>query len=126
MQPGRELDVEIAQKVMGWERIQSGGMTWWELGTYRAHPDSLTNPLPHYSTEIATAWEVVNRVQLLKGCDFELNRLFWGSLTEWNARFGGISTGHGEGAYSLGTGMSRSAPHAICVAALKAVGVDKR
>lgn len=56
MKAGRELDAEIAEKVMGlpvqWRevrRVASAGGNYRELvGT------------PHYSTDIAAAWEVVN------------------------------------------------------------------
>lgn len=56
--PGRELDALIATKVMGWhyvDRLASG-----YVGT-----DTDNNawvPLPNYSTDIAAAWLVVERI----------------------------------------------------------------
>lgn len=63
MNAGRELDALVAEKVMGWTwdentawsptgsrnaRVADGDLWWW---------------LPPYSTDIAAAWEVVERIR---------------------------------------------------------------
>lgn len=72
---GREMDALVAEKVMGWKHVGN-----WE-GDDRYHPvdaiwadgDGNTlppDPWPHYSTNIAAAWKVVEKmisVGTLKG-----------------------------------------------------------
>lgn len=136
--PGRELDALVAEKVMGWRR-----MTWTEYNTltqscsnserltYAWHdasgkmldqvaetlkgvdePDDLAwSP----STDIAAAWEVVERLT--------------GSTKQWfyleqcsvyaDAKFEVSGAGDEDGEWSA---REFDVPHAICVAALKAVG----
>lgn len=68
MEAGRELDALVAEKVMGWtmfsyQMLGSGG-----AGEFRWIPpgrrDHVSNiaPVPRYSTDIAAAWEVVEKV----------------------------------------------------------------
>jgi hypothetical protein len=110
--PGRELDAFVAEKVMGWTRHRrmdgddvdydfnwvppqfKGDVAYWRL-------------LPHYSTEIRDAWEVVKESNAM----FEL---YSNPIRKtWTARFKGPF----EGSVTVET-----APHAICVAALRAIG----
>lgn len=66
--PGRELNALVAEKVMGQTvfRNPKGG---WSIGL----PDyydvagltELSNPLPDYSGDIASVWEVVEKLQSL-------------------------------------------------------------
>lgn len=103
MQPGRELDALIAEKVMGWVvdgdgEIFHGGVYLMDLNQWRP------------STDIGCAWRVVNRMREL---DYSLN----------------ISVGaychvavdiHWDGKYY------ESAPSAICNAALHRLEMESR
>ncbi len=115
MSPGRELDAVVAEKVMGLsvrpiEVIGASGVHA-DVGTVdlpRRMPDGRMGvhaaPLPAYSTEIAAAWEVVEK---LRSPVFVLE---W-EPDRWLASF----CGEDEDA------TADTAPHAICLAALKAV-----
>lgn len=95
----RELDALVAEKVMGVQTTQ-------HEGRLILFPGSMD--IPHYSTDIAAAWEVVEK---LGG---ESVVLTYGEDTGWwecSFLIGGIRS----------TGMSKSAPEAICAAALEAV-----
>ena len=104
---GRALDALIAERVMGHEghNYKCGECEAYHVGTLD-HP-------PHYSTSLADAWLVVER---LGQYEFELQRHSNGEGL-WNgrcgARFGGYMSG-----------VQETASLAICLAALKAVGYD--
>jgi len=91
MKAGRELDALIAERVMG---------EMWGVGP------NLEDTLPHYSTQIADAWLVVEKMRPY----FEIYCDGGG----WVARFGWADAGT-LAAYA------DTAPLAICLAALKAV-----
>lgn len=99
--PGRELDALVAEKVMGWSSEELD--------------EDVGICVPRYSTDISAAWEVVEKL----GEKFEQFDLQFG----WNT--GRFVCGFG----SFGTSRFEStptefAPHAICLAALRAVGYD--
>jgi len=108
--PGRELDALVAEKVMGHGKSFS-----------YLHPDGIRigwDPcLPAYSTDANAALEVVKTVVDRFKCEMHLRNeiretpLGWDHSGRVTVQFGDIA-----GAYS------DSAPHAICLAALKAVG----
>lgn len=56
MEPGRELDALVAEKVMGW-RLQ--GQSYWLCGDDVVHDVLFWNP----STDMYAAWEVVEKMQ---------------------------------------------------------------
>lgn len=107
MEPGRELDALIAEKVMGWRMLPDNehfktSQGWGPEGQSLAH-------CPRYSTDIAAAWEVVSKIK----------------KAHWNFV---LTCHHGEWTVKLnhqteGDDISEaeSAPYAICLAALKAV-----
>jgi hypothetical protein len=101
---GRELDALIAQKVMGQNYfINSFGFP--EQGPL------VSKEPPHYSTDIAAAWEIV---QEMEKKHTEPGKWVGLSITAedrgcWRATF--------WRKWSFGS----SAPHAICLAALEAV-----
>lgn len=116
MTPGLELDALVAEKVMGWGRPRPE----WVAST----PDSpWVNPkdglgyrpseIALYSTDIAAAWEVVEKwkdgVQIFKAGDHYTCAL---TVKRVPNHFQVISE------------SAPTAPHAICLAALKAVGVE--
>lgn len=112
MKPGRELDALIAEKVFGAVRTQEkfqgyvpipGDPVYYsEVYKYPTGVNYLIDDpknrhgmmggVPHYSTDISAAWEVVEKLN--KQYSFHLNT----------------------------KGSADTAPHAICLAALKAVG----
>jgi Phage ABA sandwich domain len=101
----REIDRLVAEKVMGCTKEL---IVWLEI--YDA--------LPHYSTNIADAWKVVNEMNK-KGFYFNLDQ---DSDFEFDALFA-------DGYYAEDTTISvisshKSAPLAICLAALKTVGAE--
>lgn len=111
MKPSRELDALVAEKVMG-------------MSTERRLRD-----IPEYSTDVAAAWQVVEK---LKWAEPELS---WSDeqhawclylnkkpLDIWQPEWSG-------GCLYLKKTLviwptAPTAPHAICLAALRAVGVE--
>lgn len=108
MNPGRELDALVAEKVMGWTGIENDNLdgTDWYAGSppgSEGHAE-----VPAFSTDISAAWEVVEEVNRKNVYGFRLHNPGNGVWeASWNV---------------LAEGMS--APLAICLAALKAVGVE--
>ncbi|MDR4470427.1 MAG: hypothetical protein MRJ68_19375 [Nitrospira sp.] len=105
--PGRELDALVAQKVMksfvpAGSHPQLHDDAWVDRGDFVWEP-------PSYSTSIDAAWQVVERVT--ESCKFNLSMGMFGLY--WNAAFY-IGT-------SFETVTATTAPHAICLAALKTV-----
>jgi len=49
--PGRVLDAKVAS-VLGWERTERTGLRWND-------PEGKPAPLPHYSTDLAAAWQII-------------------------------------------------------------------
>lgn len=123
--PGRDLDGIVALKVMGW--TWSGKTAWSPSGSRNdiAHGDAW---LPYYSTDIAAAWEVYERVLKLNNFEvgYDTYREVWFctnistdfrytfdlSDEEFNLQMNDTCV----------AGKGESAPHAICLAALKVVG----
>ena len=116
MKAGRELDALIAEKVMGLTRHDESYVAegvgkvlrfvWRDgCGTCVYSGDMF---LPHYSTDIAAAWEVVEKADLWS---------LYGSIGDGPYR-ACIQFGDREGLMTADT-----APLAICLAALKAKGV---
>ena len=112
MTPGPDLDALVAEKVMGWtlrhpgekERSywedEKGRVIWWQ-----------TTFCP--SVDIYMAWRVVDKIKDLKG------ELCLSYKDKWTV----FPTWHAD---SWAEAVSAStAPHAICLAALKACGVTQ-
>lgn len=118
--PGYELDVLIAEKIMGW-RI----LSHWDCeGTIKHLVDEnqceVRPPeIKPYSTSIAAAWEVVEKLNKWK---FTLTWQFFfgGGGSELKAYataiFDPVLTSRREDLFV----KAETAPHAICLAALKA------
>lgn len=137
MKPGRELDALMAEKVMGLIRITDDD--WKRAHGYtKDHNDRFatdcmyrssirvfrkdkaneffTLPRP-YSTDIAAAWEVVEKL-ISNAFAFELDYSFHDIESDdfyWMALFSKY-----KGNQKWGN-LAESTPHAICLAALKAV-----
>ena len=128
MEAGRELDALIAEKVMGHRMFEPPPMSEpWEV-----MPDDYRGrPLLPYSTDIGAAWEVVEKMRE-RGKDrkdiaicmdgFSLSQNHVGE--DWQdypwAPEGGWSATFTDG-YNTSGAAALTAPHAICLAALKAV-----
>lgn len=65
LQAGRELDILVAEKVMGWERLDmANGATRLVPPNHIAEP---AEAVPHYSTTQSDALKVANRMSELGG-----------------------------------------------------------
>lgn len=110
----RELDALVAEKVMGWELIgiaPSGGRV--------VHSPRLwEKELPHYSSDIAAAWQVVEKMEKdgwESGCETSKGiRRAWFAWDR-RKRFSPKLPKFAE---------AEAIPRAICLAALKAVGAE--
>ena len=128
---GRELDAAIAEKVMGCRLIYStdpdlrkkmdpacwcGDAPWGGIhGRGGIHSAAYIGrglrEIARYSTDIAAAWEVVEKVIYPHGW-------YLVPMPETDGKGWGVF--RGDDWYEVAIGDS--APHAICLAALKAVG----
>lgn len=109
MDAGRDLDAEVAAKVFGFNVVK-----YTDGGLYSEHwcrrglsAEEEMFPLPPFSTDIAAAWKIVEKVGDLY--------LEWGMITS-----GGIPSRKYEVCFRDGQAFGRTAPHAICLAALAA------
>lgn len=120
MNPGRELDALIAENIMGWKFltnffIDNGPKRSW-LGTPLKKSLIEREPIPHYSTDIAAAFEVIKRMDKL-GHTFSCESYFTGNskiYDKWQATFG-------ERINNINGVAGVSVPHVICLAALEVV-----
>lgn len=91
----------------------------------------LRTTIPDFSTSLAAAWTLVEKLKLMKDpkeprrhLRFSLEFSEWhmkeAPVREWSA-YWGDGDYHPEAQYHLAS--ADTAPHAICLAALKAVGV---
>lgn len=108
---GRELDCAVAEEVMGLRICHDPGCAAWG----GLHEFDEGEEIPHYSTDIAAAWEVVDRMKEV------------GRFPEIRFGYDGWYAIHHEGDHHCGhpcvkAGATESTPpEAICRAALKAV-----
>ena len=118
MNPGRELDALIAEKIMGIPVYKEGDEAQTFIGgagydpckhhVYKLLDGRVAGWFPCYSTDISAAWEVVERANLF--LEINMCKHFTGRWLVTDISNEGV------------LGKSRSLPHAICLAALKAVG----
>lgn len=122
MKPGRELDALVAEKVMGFEIGSLGGTfqirSPGDCGTHGCMKPHWKN-MPNYSTDIAAAWEVMEKLKNT-GMFGNYLKLQWYD-DRWICYFD-----HEDFLYDLDTYPNApTAPHAICLAALSYFG-DKQ
>jgi hypothetical protein len=131
----REIDAAVAEHVMGWTECDPAAM-WglWEHGDpgmWEADPGNgmgippgarRPEPCPRYSTDIAAAWLVVEKMRA--------EGFFWDVFAGGNAHglyIGARFDNAGEDEYGEGgimvTAYANTAPMAIALAALKAKGI---
>lgn len=120
-EPGRELDALVAEKVMGNTLAPGPGAMGIVVNITEL------KRIPPYSTDIAAAWEVVEKI----GEGFTLGRSWekwvctsvpgdmWGCYIDEPGRYEMLN----DGDYFE---WADTAPHAICLAALKAIGHEPR
>lgn len=114
MKAGRELDALVAERVMGWTKTIVDNYPWQILP-----PDATelkAKSCPHYSTDIAAAWQVVEKLRQ--------DRLYIEIVSE--AEYFRCEVNHyTPAAYQFKTEQhADTAPLAICLAALEAVRTD--
>jgi hypothetical protein len=102
MKPGRELDLLVAEKVME-HKIDSFG--------FERTNDYDGTDLKNYSTDISAAWEILKILQQFHSTSVVYNN----HVKSWSVFIGDL----------VDISSFESAPHAICLAALKAKGVEK-
>ena len=109
MKAGRELDAIVAEKAMGWigvanrRRVEGTGERTVLLGLPSKDADALRD-VPYYSTRIYDAWDVFRQFT-----DAQIEKAGNNYEVMISAAF---------------SATSDTAPHAICLAALRAVGVE--
>lgn len=143
LNPGPDLDRLVAEKVMGFsfassrtalmypkdgERygshfIEEGGVV--VQATMGSYPDFVGTERWRPSTSIEHAWEVVEKMHALGH-----GMIVFKSKNKWvcHYKIGETDVMHYRGwIYDLtdGTGVGETAPHAICLAALMALGAIK-
>ena len=132
MEPGRELDALVAE-MMGWHvvtspnsaplilRLQDGGF----YRTKDGEPADMVGGVPAYSTDIAAAWEVVEKLRADGKPLYLIPYLTgWmvghdsgeGYLDHQDTAFGGTVDSHLFDSVTAAT-----VQHAICLSALKTV-----
>lgn len=127
MKPGRELDALIAEKVMGLELKQPKGVAWREntwvyaINDFRDSGPMYVVDCDFYSTDISAAWEVVDNLRYRK-IPISIAHVFFPAEERWEY----IAKAENVQPYGFEFATSDSAPHAICLAALKAVGYEAK
>jgi hypothetical protein len=131
---GRELDALVAERVMGWSEIDPKGTAMindrsgqWSHDTVLGFSPNDTVPeiVPHYSTDIAAAWLVVDA---MTDDDSSINDkkysfgLEYSSVVDWVADFTPRRSHPLAREYEAFRTTGSDAAHAICLAALKAIG----
>ena len=119
MKPGRELDMLVAEKVMGWSNSIGSARSdhMWGIMDFDDKGPVLAANFPSYSEDIAAAWELMEK---LKGPEMGVSICtLWEqpNTFKWIAKIEFLGTERFEFA------VEESAAHAICLAALKAIGV---
>jgi hypothetical protein len=132
MNAGRELDAEVAERVMGFRRVVA--MLWshteeagadvpilvppWEPGEWNfvnRRIDEL-HFVPHYNTKIADAWQVIERMEY-RGYQWQME--CWDD-GRYACRFYRVQPASDAEGWKAG----RDVPRVICRAALAAIDTD--
>lgn len=109
VEAGRELDKLVAEKVFGQTVVEHKPFGRVDFAT--KNDDGSLTVVPRYSEHIASAWLVVER---MNGFILSLQ----GVPGEWSAEFTSIAFQYAVRA------EFEAAPHAICLAALRACAPD--
>ena len=116
LKPGRELDVLIAEKVMGWLPGGANPLLACPAGGSSADEGqtSICTP-PNYSTEIGAAWAVIERLFL----QYQFRTIL---IPDWQNYWLAHVYHRDEDIY-IAAHSYKTAPEAICKAALLAIGL---
>lgn len=120
LKPGRELDALVAEKVMGWptfEQYNNDRVLELKMANAKGRRDN--EVVPHYSTDIASAWEVVEKLYAIDPHEPTLLQIY-GPLSDGYKI--NLIWEHHDGPILIGSLVADTAPLGICLAALKAVG----
>lgn len=112
MKAARKVDVLVAEKVMGWKDVREDEMMHWDFCGQKPHIMDGEFCIPNYSTDIEAAWAVFEH--------FSSRYIEWNdSDASWSVQLDFKRRLRDD---CRGMGYANTAPHAICLAALKAVG----
>ncbi len=114
MKPGPELDALVAEKVFG-EPVIKDGLGYIFRDQLEFEGEYLQ--VPSFSTSIAHAWEVVEVIAK----DYEIHIQLNSFDPKWRCY---ISSHNKEPLGRLADHSEDTAPHAICLASLKAIGYN--
>lgn len=135
MQASRELDALVAEKVMGYT-LRFAAKAWTDADWMGSDTPTETNvmaiyapfeqfprsgafdkSIPHYSTDIAAAWEVVEKLYERGLCVGVSTLHEWKTKCECSVYYADMAQ------RMVANADADTAPHAICLAALKALEV---
>lgn len=126
MNPGRELDLLIAEKIMGWRKVpeheppRSG---WRNQSGYWVSDEGKPGDawIPRYSTNLRLAWEVVEKMGTFFP-DLSFSLEYYGRAKECEAQISWTDQdGLAQGTFYF---LREDPAHAICEAALKVIGIE--
>lgn len=124
MNPGRELDALVAENVLGYTRSNvykdENGEPWMLGPKPYGHIPFPARELSKFSTDIAAAWSVLEKL-----IDRANNDKDFKDKGPWHVKqnlLGGWAVFLGDRGGIIVS--CETVPHAICLAALKAVGVE--
>lgn len=118
----RERDAMVHQHVFGFDMVGFVTPKGYARNSWVKEEENRTTwiDVPEYSTDISAAWEIVERLDAQR-IRLSMSRFYNGIITGvptcWGVDFSG------DDAEWCGT-EAQTAPEAICIAALKAVGVE--
>ena len=121
MKPGIKLDELIAEKVFGWEKTRNAFGNGWDLPYIsnkfkKEGRRTWVRNCPKYSTDISASWEVVEKIRKLdEGEDFVLECVAHDG--RWRCECANKKL------LIRAIEIGFTAPHAICLVALKVLNV---
>lgn len=125
MQPGRELDALVAEKIMGWTDFSPiDPAVDYSIGAngfrrnYATDPNGGKTWFPLYSTDISAAWEVVEEMRKREDDPFCID--IETCLINYTVK---VADSNG---YTDIWIIRESAPHAVCLAALLALSEEEQ
>ena len=125
MKAGIEMDILVAEKVMDWEQriCEFIGIPMWShiTGIECAASRTFFETAIAYSTDIALAWQVVEKVSHLKVSDDTIQPAFQVMANPYDDVYYAGWSSLGSNTYHWTYG--KTAPEAICLAALAAKGI---
>lgn len=130
MKAGRELDALLAEKIFGCKvdrekRFYEVTMFCGCPGRQHDSDSDRVEGIPWYSTDIAAAWQVVDHVRYsVRNGRFVVRAPEGPAPAYWSAGYEDTSSepGYGDSIHHWLV-EGETAPHAICLAALRVIGV---